>query len=132
MFPYAFSLIQLYSQTQLHHWRLFCSHMHSNWSNYTVKLKKLPRIGCFTQSNSTTIKSILSSAYFLLIWINTDINFYFTFGPTAQIFAKTPKYEWPIIFFMRTHAHWILRSHSTSFVHPIYNLVKKSLLFSPD
>ena len=54
----------------------------------------------------------------------------FSFVPTAQICAKTPKYDRPIIFFSRTHAHGLLMAHSTSFIPPIYNQVNKASISS--
>ena len=56
----------------------------------------------------------------------------FTFGPTVQICAITPKYERHIIFFLRTHAHGLLMDHSTRFTPKIYNRANEASLHSPD
>jgi hypothetical protein len=54
------------------------------------------------------------------------------FGPTAEICAKTPKFETPFSLFSRTHARGLLMAHSTSFFHPIFNRVNEASLRSPD
>ena len=54
------------------------------------------------------------------------------FGPTAQIFAKTPKFETPFSLFSRTHARGLLMAHSTRFFPPICNRVNEASLRSPD
>jgi hypothetical protein len=54
------------------------------------------------------------------------------FGPTAQICAKTPKFETPFSPFSRTHARGLLMAHSTPFFPPIFNRVNEASLRSPD
>ena len=54
------------------------------------------------------------------------------FGPTAQICAKTPKFETPFSLFSRTHARGLLMAHSTRFFPPIFNRVNEASLRSPD
>ena len=54
----------------------------------------------------------------------------FSFVPTAQICAKTPKSERSIIFFSHTNAHELLIAYSTSFVPPIYNWANEAPLRS--
>ena len=51
--------------------------------------------------------------------------------PTAQIFAKNPKFGTPIFFFLRSHADGLLRAHSTRLLLPIFNWVNKDFLRSP-
>ena len=92
------------------------------------KQLSIRQLGC-----STTIKSILEQVQtFSLFALKMLLLFSFTFGPTAQICAKTPKYERPIIFFLFTHAHGLLRAHSTSFFPPIFNRVNEASLRSPN
>ena len=49
----------------------------------------------------------------------------FKFGPTDQICAKTPKFETPILLFLRTHACRLLMAYPNCFFPQIFNQVKK-------
>ena len=108
---------------------LWCFHV---FSQTLVTTPNLSKIGCFlgipTQLSNQSLQVNTFSLYILKIILLRI----FRFGPTAQICAKTPKFETPILLFLCTHAGGLLSHHSTSFFLPGFNRLNESLLHSPE
>ena len=95
------------------------SQIESNSSHYPKTLQNwfCPWI------NSTTIKSILKSEYFFVIYIKNAITLYFF--QNAKIWN-------PVFLFFCTQAHGLLMAQSTWLFPPIFNQANEASIHSPD
>ena len=84
-------------------------------SQTTVMTQKLSKIGCFPGITWQISNQSQQVNTFLLSTLKMILQSILKFGPTAQICAKTPKFETPILIFLRIHARRLWMAYSTWF-----------------
>ena len=112
-----------------------CSHLLCGSSMYWVKLHSRPQTSSELVvfiDNSTTIKAILISDYFLIIYIKNAITKYIQIWAYCLNLCQNVEIWTPFLFFSFTHARRLLMAYSIRFIPPIFNWFKESLLCLPD